>query len=55
VDWQGEALRFTISIGMAVLREGDDPGKLLARADKALYRAKREGRNRVCAAPAYVD
>ncbi|MEG2940157.1 MAG: diguanylate cyclase [Thermomonas sp.] len=55
VDWHGETLRFTISIGMAVLRDGDDPEKLLARADKALYRAKREGRNRVCVAPAYVD
>ena len=55
VDWQGEALRFTVSIGLAALRDGDDPAKLLARADKALYRAKREGRNRVCAAPAYVE
>ena len=55
VDWQGESLRFTVSIGLAVLRDGDDPEKLLARADKALYRAKREGRNRVCAAPAYVE
>ena len=55
VEWQGETLGFTISIGMAALREGDDPDKLLARADKALYRAKREGRNRVCAAPAYVE
>ena len=55
VDWQGEPLRFTVSIGLAVLRDGDDPEKLLARADKALYRAKREGRNRVCVAPAYVE
>lgn len=55
VDWQGEALRLTVSIGLAALRVGDDADKLLARADKALYRAKREGRNRVCAAPAYVE
>ena len=45
----------TVSIGLAVLRDGDDPEKLLAREDKALYRAKREGRNRVCVAPAYVE
>ena len=55
VDWQGEPLRLTVSIGLAALRDADDPEKLLARADKALYRAKREGRNRVCAAPAYVE
>ena len=49
VEWEGEQLRFTVSIGLAALLEGDDPAALLARADKALYRAKRDGRNRVVA------
>ncbi len=44
----GEGLRLTVSIGVAALeREGDDAQKLLARADAAMYQAKREGRNRV--------
>ena len=44
----------TVSIGVAVLgSHGDDLSELLKAADKALYRAKRTGRNRVClAAPA---
>jgi PleD family two-component response regulator len=29
---------------------GDDSGRLIARADAALYDAKRAGRDRVCAA-----
>jgi two-component system, cell cycle response regulator len=38
----------TISIGIAGLRDNDDtPANLLKRADQALYRAKRDGRNRV--------
>jgi two-component system cell cycle response regulator len=38
----------TLSIGIATLREGNDtPAALLKRADQALYRAKRDGRNRV--------
>jgi two-component system cell cycle response regulator len=38
----------TLSIGIATLRERDDtPAGLLKRADQALYRAKRDGRNRV--------
>jgi two-component system, cell cycle response regulator len=38
----------TISIGIAGLRDKDDtPANLLKRADQALYRAKRDGRNRV--------
>jgi diguanylate cyclase (GGDEF)-like protein len=46
----GEPTRITVSIGIAALGEGrDDRPSLMAAADAALYRAKREGRNRVCA------
>ncbi|MCJ0825258.1 diguanylate cyclase [Luteimonas sp. 50] len=37
----------TVSIGCAMLQRGEDSGSWLARADAALYRAKRAGRNRV--------
>lgn len=44
------ALTITISIGMSTLeRQDDNADTLLKRADKALYRAKRDGRNRVVA------
>lgn len=39
-------VRVTVSIGVAVLAEGDTPESLLRRADTALYHAKSEGRNR---------
>jgi len=39
---------FTVSIGVADLQhEGDSLNQLLARADAALYKAKRDGRNQV--------
>ncbi|MEF9976950.1 MAG: GGDEF domain-containing protein [Thermomonas sp.] len=45
----GEPQRITISIGIAALSvERDDRPALMAAADTALYRAKSEGRNRVC-------
>jgi len=44
----GGTIHVTVSIGVASLREGDSPDALLAAADAALYRAKGEGRDRVC-------
>lgn len=38
----------TVSIGAAVFNAGDDPGKWLPRADRALYAAKSAGRDHVC-------
>lgn len=40
-------IKITISIGMAEVNEEDDAKTLFERADKALYKAKQEGRNRV--------
>ena len=43
----------TISIGIAGLAPGEDNAEsMIKRADQALYRAKRDGRNRVVAAAA---
>ncbi|MBL37097.1 MAG: hypothetical protein CMP07_01690 [Xanthomonadales bacterium] len=41
-----EAGGITVSMGLATYRDGDTTETLVERADKALYRAKREGRNR---------
>lgn len=44
----GEILgRVTISVGVSILKPGDDTEALIERADACLYAAKRNGRNRV--------
>ena len=50
LDLDGRAVRVTLSAGVATARASDDDESLIARADAALYRAKRSGRNRVVAA-----
>ena len=48
-DYRNQAERFgsTLSIGIAVHRDGDLLNDMLARADAALYEAKRAGRDRI--------
>ncbi len=51
-DWQGRSWPLSASFGVAACPENTHSlDNLMARADTALYKAKREGRNRVTAAP----
>lgn len=51
LHWKGMALPLSASFGVALPAAGDAAGEIgLARADAELYRAKTEGRNRVCVA-----
>jgi diguanylate cyclase len=46
--YQGASVPITISSGFTMFRGDDTAETVLQRADKALYQAKSEGRNRVC-------
>lgn len=52
VDRGGKRVEVTISVGVATLECGESVADLLKRSDQALYRAKRDGRNRVVLAAA---
>ncbi|MBV1837688.1 diguanylate cyclase domain-containing protein [Acetobacter estunensis] len=43
--YEGHEIVVTCSIGLAVRIPGDTPGRIVGRADRALYRGKRNGRN----------
>ena len=48
--YRDEEIPVTISLGVTVAEPSDgDPEALFVRVDDAMYRAKKEGRNRVCA------
>ena len=51
LDVDDQAIQLSISLGLATwdATEGADRRQLLKRADKALYQAKAQGRNRVAA------
>jgi diguanylate cyclase (GGDEF)-like protein len=43
----GNKIRYTVSIGVATLRENENLDVMMSRADAAMYRAKQAGRDRV--------
>jgi PleD family two-component response regulator len=46
VENEGEPIRVSVSVGAADFAVGDEMGSWLERADRALYLAKEQGRDR---------
>lgn len=51
IPWEGREIRVTMSVGIAMFPDCGEGDALLEAGDKALYRSKREGRNRISAVP----
>lgn len=48
-EWEGTVIPVTMSLGVATMRNTENiPDLMVRRADEALYRAKKTGKNRVC-------
>jgi len=45
--YKGETLHVTASVGTTLFIDGDTPDSFIARADKALYKAKENGKNQI--------
>ncbi len=52
IDHEGQTIRVTVSAGVGELRAGETAEELVARVDRALYDAKRSGRDRIVVATA---
>ena len=56
IEWKGGKVSFSVSIGLAEVRRGqEDIERALSRADKALYAAKHAGRDKVISADDLLD
>lgn len=48
-EWEGTVIPITMSLGVATMKPSENiPDLMVRRADEALYRAKKTGKNRVC-------
>jgi diguanylate cyclase (GGDEF)-like protein/PAS domain S-box-containing protein len=47
VEWGGAMIRPTVSMGVAVVQEGEETAAVVARADEWVYEAKKAGRDQV--------
>lgn len=48
VESEGNIIKFTASFGICLIAPGGNLSEAMTRVDQSLYRAKSEGRNRVC-------